>query len=272
MPLKPVPLGYTRRMGVWLVTRTLTYRGSCFCVLARHQWSAILGRLFPRCTIIWFKTKTKKDTGDNSMAEKRAFVIHTSFPCQYLVWSHGVSIWWLRRYMAYGIMSANGLSKSHQFPDGADVVWYHQNVFLKWWTEMEDQMCTWDEDSSSSSLNSPSGPATLYHCHTVAWHHDECVFYANDCCTSCWVHKDASPKPYMKGEGVFPIMSQQTMGSCVLWMENSQHVFFSSLERVMMGTLPMMTFWHKRTWPWQLCPSTFLIITTFSSLTMPRLT
>ena len=97
-----------------------------------------------------------------------------------------------------------------QYVDGherADVVWYRQNVFLKRWTEMEDQMCTWDEDSSSSSSNSPSGPAALYHCRTVTWHHDECVFYANDRRTSRWVHKDASPKPYMKGEGVSVMVS-----------------------------------------------------------------
>ena len=98
-----------------------------------------------------------------------------------------------------------------QYMDGherGDVVWYRQNIFLKRWMEMEDRMRTWDEkDSSSSTPNSLSDCATLQHRQTVAWHHDESVFYANDHRTSRWVHKDASPKPYTKGEGVSVMVS-----------------------------------------------------------------
>jgi len=35
----------------------------------------------------------------------------------------------------------------------------------------------------------------------IAWFHDEVIFYAHDRCKKAWYHKDAAPKPYVKGEG-----------------------------------------------------------------------
>jgi hypothetical protein len=36
----------------------------------------------------------------------------------------------------------------------------------------------------------------------VIWVHDESIFYAHDRRQTGWYHKDATPKPYTKGEGV----------------------------------------------------------------------
>jgi hypothetical protein len=39
-------------------------------------------------------------------------------------------------------------------------------------------------------------------CAAVGWVHDESIFHAYDCHQTAWYHKDTTPMPYAKGEGV----------------------------------------------------------------------
>ena len=55
-------------------------------------------------------------------------------------------------------------------------------------------MATWDKDLKE---HLPSGEGRR----VVVWFHDESVFYAHDRWKKGWYHKDASAKPYAKGEG-----------------------------------------------------------------------
>ncbi|KIK78535.1 hypothetical protein PAXRUDRAFT_16819 [Paxillus rubicundulus Ve08.2h10] len=74
-----------------------------------------------------------------------------------------------------------------QYVDGHeqdDVVWYHQNVFLKQWAEMEEFMHTWDPDESTNNTNFPLDGASLPPQKFCVWFHDESTFYANDCRTA----------------------------------------------------------------------------------------
>ena len=56
-------------------------------------------------------------------------------------------------------------------------------------------MATWDKDLKE---HLPSGEGKR----VIVWFHDESVFYAHDCQKKGWYHKDASAKPYAKGEGM----------------------------------------------------------------------
>ena len=57
-----------------------------------------------------------------------------------------------------------------------------------------DRMATWDKELNEYL---PSGDEKRI----IAWFHDESVFYAHDRRKKGWYHKDASAKPYAKGEG-----------------------------------------------------------------------
>ena len=84
-----------------------------------------------------------------------------------------------------------------QYVDGherEDVVTYHKEIFLPKWKEFMDRMTTWDRDLKEIL---PSGGKRV-----IVWFHDELVFYAHDRRKKGWYHKDASAKPYAKGEGV----------------------------------------------------------------------
>ena len=84
-----------------------------------------------------------------------------------------------------------------QYVDGherEDVVSYRKNVFLVKWKRFMGRMATWDKDLKE---NLPSGEGKR----VIAWFHDESVFYAHDRRKKGWYHKDASAKPYAKGEG-----------------------------------------------------------------------
>jgi hypothetical protein len=75
-----------------------------------------------------------------------------------------------------------------------DVVNYRKQVFLLKWKEIMDHMVVWDKDLKE---HLPSAARRR----VIAWFHDESVFYAHDQWKKGWHHKDASAKPYAKGEG-----------------------------------------------------------------------
>ena len=75
-----------------------------------------------------------------------------------------------------------------------DVVNYQKQVFLQKWKELMDRMVVWAKDLKE---HLPSGEGKR----VVAWFHNESAFYAHDQQKKRWYHKDASAKPYAKGEG-----------------------------------------------------------------------
>ncbi|KIK80326.1 hypothetical protein PAXRUDRAFT_15848 [Paxillus rubicundulus Ve08.2h10] len=75
-----------------------------------------------------------------------------------------------------------------QYVDGHerdDVIWYHQNVFLKQWAKMEEYMHTWDPDESVNNTNHPADSTSSPHKKICIWFHD----------------KNETTTPYTKGEG-----------------------------------------------------------------------
>ena len=98
--------------------------------------------------------------------------------------------------------------KNHkgQYVDGherGDVVDYRQNVYLSRWYELQPRMRTWDKDGVEEPLDLAPGvePVTPHF-------HDESIYYANDRRQAQWVHEDASPTPYAKGEGASMMTAQ----------------------------------------------------------------
>ena len=84
-----------------------------------------------------------------------------------------------------------------QYVDGherEDVVTYRKQVFLPKWKKLMDRMVVWDKDLTE---HLPSGEGKR----VIVWFHDESVFYAHDRRKKGWYHKDASARPYAKGEG-----------------------------------------------------------------------
>jgi hypothetical protein len=84
-----------------------------------------------------------------------------------------------------------------QYADGHerdDVVFYRESIFLPQWHWIQERMATWDEKLIESA---PSGSGRR----VVTWFHDESIFYAHDHRKKGWYHKDATAKPYAKGEG-----------------------------------------------------------------------
>lgn len=85
-----------------------------------------------------------------------------------------------------------------QYADGHerdDVVVYRNTVFLPKWKNLSDRMATWDRELKEYPPTSREGRRV------IVWFHDESIFYANDRRKKGWYHKDASAKPYAKGEG-----------------------------------------------------------------------
>ncbi|THU99299.1 hypothetical protein K435DRAFT_818623 [Dendrothele bispora CBS 962.96] len=97
------------------------------------------------------------------------------------------------------VREKHGISQSitGQYSDGherKDVVDYRDKVFLPRWEQIKDRIRTW------TSENLPEyGP--LCGKRIIVWYHDETIFYAHDRCRKNWFHKDASAKPYAKGDG-----------------------------------------------------------------------
>jgi len=89
--------------------------------------------------------------------------------------------------------------------------------------------------------------------HMVPWFNNKSIFYANDWCQSKWVHKDCSPEPYTKGEGVSEMIREYfspdfgylqshngTECGCVIWKLGGNHDgyfdnndFMAQVEKVM---------------------------------------
>ena len=89
------------------------------------------------------------------------------------------------------------LAPKGQYVDGherEDVITYRRQVFLPNWKKYMPRMAVWDKDLT---CHLPSIPEKQ----VIAWFHDESVFYAHDRRKKGWYHKDASAKPYAKGEG-----------------------------------------------------------------------
>jgi hypothetical protein len=89
--------------------------------------------------------------------------------------------------------------KKGQYVDGherEDVVFYWNQVFLPQWKNIEYLMFNWDGDNMPEFGPRPEGRRI------ITWFHDESMFYANDRRRKVWRHKDATAKPYAKGEGV----------------------------------------------------------------------
>ncbi|EDR09574.1 uncharacterized protein LACBIDRAFT_326022 [Laccaria bicolor S238N-H82] len=87
--------------------------------------------------------------------------------------------------------------KKGQYADGherEDVVWYRDNRFLP---KMKDLLRC---EKIWSTENLPEEGPQLGR-RVIKWHHDEVIFYAHDWGGRRWFHKDATPKPYKKGEG-----------------------------------------------------------------------
>jgi hypothetical protein len=97
-----------------------------------------------------------------------------------------------------------------QYVDGherPDVVHYRQNVFLPAMEIYERRMRTWvDEHGWDLPRN--------VHCAVVVWVHDESIFYAHDRRQSAWYHKDATAKPYAKGEGASLMVADFVSADC----------------------------------------------------------
>jgi transposase len=84
-----------------------------------------------------------------------------------------------------------------QYADGherEDVVWYRDHRFLPAWHEIQDRMHTWTKDNLPEVVTTNGK-------RVIVWFHDEVIFYAHDRRKKAWYHKDAAPKPYVKGEG-----------------------------------------------------------------------
>ena len=106
--------------------------------------------------------------------------------------SHKTACWYLQA-LGYRYQS----TPKGQYVDGherEDVVNYQKQVFLLKWKKFMDCMVVWDKDLKEH-LPSREGKRV------IAWFHNESVFYAHDRRKKGWYHKDASVKPYTKGEG-----------------------------------------------------------------------
>ena len=113
-----------------------------------------------------------------------------------------------------------------QYVDGherEDVVTYQKKVFLPKWKEIMDCITVWDKDLKE---HLPKGERRR----VIAWFHDESVFYAHDWWKKEWYHKDASTKPYMKGEGA-SLMITDFVSADFGWLmspdgkQSAQHLF-----------------------------------------------
>jgi hypothetical protein len=88
-----------------------------------------------------------------------------------------------------------------QYVDGherEDVVAYRQKTFLPKWRQFMERMASWDKELKEYL---PTSAVLAEQKRVIVWFHDESIFYAHDRRKRGWYHKNASPKPYAKGEG-----------------------------------------------------------------------
>jgi hypothetical protein len=112
-----------------------------------------------------------------------------------------------------------------QYADGheqEDVVWYCDHRFLPAWHEIQDRMHTWTKDNLPEVITANGKQV-------IMWFHDEVIFYAHDRCKKAWYHKNAAPKPYIKGKGA-SLMVADFVSADFGWLQspdgerNAQHV------------------------------------------------
>jgi transposase len=108
---------------------------------------------------------------------------------------------WMKKLGYRWVMNHKG-----QYVDGHerdDVIKYRQDIYLPRWYELQPRMRTWDNDGIEEPLDLSPGIKPV-----VPHFHDESIYYANDRRTAQWVHEDASPTPYAKGEGASMMTAQ----------------------------------------------------------------
>lgn len=110
--------------------------------------------------------------------------------------------------------------KKGQYADGHerdDVVNYREQTFLPQWQKIEARMTSWTRDNLEVY-----GPKTAEK-EVIVWFHDETIFYAHDRRKKGWYHKDASAKPYTKGEGATLMVTDFVSAKfCALLMATGQ--------------------------------------------------
>ncbi|THU79173.1 hypothetical protein K435DRAFT_875794 [Dendrothele bispora CBS 962.96] len=127
------------------------------------------------------------------------------------------------------VREKHGISQSitGQYSDGherKDVVDYRDKVFLPRWEQIKDRIRTW------TSENLPEyGP--LCGKRIIVWYHDETIFYAHDRCRKNWFHKDASAKPYAKGDG-HSFMIADYVSADFGWLQDIQEQANAAIDLV----------------------------------------
>ena len=90
-----------------------------------------------------------------------------------------------------------GYAQKGQYSDGhegPEVVWYRTYKFIPAWKALAKRMQKWSKENIPECATFPGR-------RVIFWFHDETIFYAHDRRRKFWYHKDASPKPYKKGDG-----------------------------------------------------------------------
>ncbi|KAJ3506528.1 hypothetical protein NLJ89_g6819 [Agrocybe chaxingu] len=102
---------------------------------------------------------------------------------------------WMKKLGYRWVRSHKGL-----YADGheRDDVKEERKKFLKTWYEYEPRMHTWTGEDADIQEEPDLAPGQRP---VVPWFHDETIYYAHDRRQAQWVHEDASPTPYTKGEG-----------------------------------------------------------------------
>ncbi|KAJ7165269.1 hypothetical protein C8R46DRAFT_865640, partial [Mycena filopes] len=89
-----------------------------------------------------------------------------------------------------------------QYVDGherPDVRAERERVYIPKLSELRKRMRVFDKDGKDITADVEAMVASGKR--VVIWYHDESIFYAHDRHRKSWRHKDASVKPYKKGEG-----------------------------------------------------------------------
>lgn len=105
-------------------------------------------------------------------------------------WMHRLGYRWVRNHKG-------------QYVDGherRDVVEYRDKTYVPKIIELDARVSIW-KTTNVMEEEEYTGPRPRPK-RVVIWYHDESTFYAHDRRTTQWVHVDASPEPYAKGEGV----------------------------------------------------------------------
>ena len=157
--------------------------------------------------------------------------------------------------------------KKGQYANGhkhEDVIWYCNNKFLSQWREISSWMHGWTKE------NLPEGPLSPGWI-VIVWFHDESIFYAHDHRKQAWYHKDASAKPYAKGDGA-SFMVADYVSADFGWLQSLDRLkkltALCALARTRMGISQRQTFRSKQMQQWTFSPNITPNMTTSSFTTM----